>query len=877
MRKIILFFPILLFGSNLMHPDGPKSRNHNSLGFGVSGDITISEGVYYIGQTGSSLNNGSVYIYTPNASNDIDQEIIIAPIDHELGFDFGYSIDVYNDLMIIGAPHRTDLMGRAFLYKKDYKSRWQLIETIVPEKNNWSSDFGSEVAINDHHILIADRNVELEKGAVFSMKLNPNTNEWESGATLSYQNMNEHGLFGHSIALNNNRAVIGSRNGNVAIEYQYDQTTDMWLEKHIFSSYHYQSKGRYGFAVDLTSNYTIIGSPGYDEQGLVDIYQLVNNKWEKISSISNPERVKESYFGSSVSMDDDYLIIGNYNGEKSRIYQIHNDSVELKQTLYGPDGNQDGKFGRSVDINNGQILIGATYSEKAYIFKLNSNQWNVFNSVSSDSRSNSIFGKKIPCKNGKSSDYGCKSIDMLSFISPKDLTGGVNTELNDLWGWTDASTGKEYGLIGLRNGTSFVDISDPLNPFVVGFLPTATVSATWRDMKVYKDYVYIVADGANMHGVQVFDLTQLRGVTTFTEFNMTFHYKNLGSVHNIALNEATGYAYATGISSATSSDYKCGGGLHMLDLSNPAEPQFAGCFSHDGTGRSGTGYTHDAQIVIYNGPDADYKGKEIAFSSNETALSIGDITDKNNVKIISKFDNANFGYVHQGWLSEDHRYFFVNDELNEYRGNDKEQTTVIFDLKDLDNPKILTTYRSGLKTIDHNNYVKGDLLFQSNYSTGLRVLYINDVRNPVEVANFDTYSAGDKVSFVGSWSNYPYFESGTILVSSIEEGLFLLKASDGGNLATSNKQIPEQFELKQNYPNPFNPTTQIQYSLPKSIDISLILYNTLGIEVMRLDEGYRLEGSHSVNVDASSLPSGIYFYQLRAGNFMQTRKMSLIK
>ena len=334
MRKIILFFPILLFSSNLMHPDDPKSRDHNSLGFGVSGDVAISEGIYYVGQTGSSLNNGSVYIYTPNALNGIDQEIIIAPIDNELGFDFGYSIDVYNDLMIIGAPHRTDLIGRAYLYKRDYKSRWQLIETIVPEKSNWSSDFGSQVAINDHHILISDRNVELEKGAVLSMKLNPNTNEWESGATLSYQNMNEHGLFGHSIALINDRTVIGSRNGNVAIEYQYDQTTDMWLEKHIFSPYHYQNKGRYGFAVDLTSNYAIIGSPGYDEQGLVDIYQLVNNKWEKISSISNPESVNESYFGSSISMDDDYLIIGNYNGEKSRIYQIHNDSVELKQTLW---------------------------------------------------------------------------------------------------------------------------------------------------------------------------------------------------------------------------------------------------------------------------------------------------------------------------------------------------------------------------------------------------------------------------------------------------------------------------------------------------------------------------------------------------------------
>ena len=432
-------------------------------------------------------------------------------------------------------------------------------------------------------------------------------------------------------------------------------------------------------------------------------------------------------------------------------------------------------------------------------------------------------------------------------------------------------------MIGLRNGTSFVEISDPLNPFVVGFLPTATSSSTWRDMKVYKDHVYIVADGAGDHGVQVFDLTQLRGVTTFTEFKMTFHYQNLGSVHNIALNEETGYAYATGISSASSSDYKCGGGLHMLDLSNPAEPQFAGCFSHDGTGRSGTGYTHDAQIVIYNGPDTDYKGKEIAFSSNETALSIGDVTDKKNVKIISKFDNANFGYVHQGWLTDDHRYFFVNDELNEYRGNDNEQTTVIFDLEDLDNPKILKIYRSGLNTIDHNNYVKGDLLFQSNYSTGLRVLFINDVNNPVEVAHFDTYSAGDKVSFVGSWSNYPYFKSGTIIVSSIEEGLFLLKASGDGNLDISSNQIPEKFELKQNYPNPFNPLTQIQYNLTKSMNISLVLYNTLGVEVMKLDSGYRSSGSHIVNMDASDLPTGIYFYQLRAGDFIQTRKMSLIK
>ena len=115
------------------------------------------------------------------------------------------------------------------------------------------------------------------------------------------------------------------------------------------------------------------------------------------------------------------------------------------------------------------------------------------------------------------------------------------------------------------------------------------------------------------------------------------------------------------------------------------------------------------------------------------------------------------------------------------------------------------------------------------------------------------------------------------IVSSIEEGLFLLKASGDGNLNISSNQIPEKFELKQNYPNPFNPLTQIQYNLTKSMNISLVLYNTLGVEVMKLDSGYRSSGSHIVNMDASDLPTGIYFYQLRAGDFIQTRKMSLIK
>ena len=139
--------------------------------------------------------------------------------------------------------------------------------------------------------------------------------------------------------------------------------------------------------------------------------------------------------------------------------------------------------------------------------------------------------------------YPCSGIDLYAFISPNDLGGN---ELNDIWGWTDPATNREYALVGLTNGLSFVDITEPLYTKVLGHLPTQTRSSVWRDIKVYKNHAFVVADNVGNHGVQVFDLTQLRGVTSFTTFQPNTVYDQVGSVHNIAINEETGYAYAVG-------------------------------------------------------------------------------------------------------------------------------------------------------------------------------------------------------------------------------------------------------------------------------------------------------------------------------------------
>lgn len=875
MRKILLIIPLFLFGFKMMmHPEDPKSRDHNSLGFGVAGDVEILDGTFFVGQTGSSLNNGSVYVYNENGESKLDLVEVFPPNNLIYGYRFGHSINTLNDNLLVGSPHRTNAEGKVFLYERSNKE-WNLLQELIPAISNVTSNFGSEVVITDKHIFVADQYYDEEKGAVFHFIKDPINNKWKYESIITHADIQEDGYFGHSISVKGDRLLIGSRNGNLAVLYEFNNL--IWEEKRTFKAEKYQSKGRYGYSVELSDKNAIIGYPGYNSYGAFDIYQLENESWIKKAEVINPNESKGSYFASSISIFEDNLLVGDYNGEKSYLFKMIDNDYSLIQIFDSPDIINEGKFGRTVDIKSGQLIIGATYGEKAYIYDINeSGTWLLSNNISSDNRNQSITGQKIPCENGLANNYDCKNLDLMSFLSPSELSNGNNTELNDIWGWTDSTTSKEYALVGLLLGVSFVDVTDPINPFVIGVLPTETVSSLWRDIKVYKDHAFIVADNVYNHGIQIFDLTQLRGVTDFTVFEKTYHYDKVGSVHNLAINEETGFAYAVGVGSASKSEYMCG--AHIIDINDPSNPTYSGCLGDESTGRYNDGYVHDGQFVIYRGPDSDYYGKEIAFTCNETALGIADVTDKSNLKIISKYDQLNFGYVHQGWLSEDHRYFFVNDELNEYYGNDPEQTTVIFDVSDLDAPKVLTIYKSGLNTIDHNNYVVGNLLYQSNYSTGLRVLNINNVEAPVEVAYFDTYRSGDIPSFVGSWSNYPYFSSGTIIVSSIEEGLFILKASEGGSLSINeNPVIPEKFELKQNYPNPFNPTTQIQYELPQDGNISLIVYNMLGENLIELDKGFKMAGTHKVTFDGSMLPSGIYLYQLRSGDFIRTKKMTFMK
>jgi len=368
----------------------------------------------------------------------------------------------------------------------------------------------------------------------------------------------------------------------------------------------------------------------------------------------------------------------------------------------------------------------------------------------------------IPCVNGFADVYPCNNIDLLAYLPTATIGGQSN---NDNWGWRDPVDGKEYALIGARDGVVFLDISTPTAPLYLGKLPSHGTISSWRDIKVYQDHAFVVADYNPNHGMQVFDLQQLRAVDRAAipiVFRESAHYAGFADAHNIAINEESGYAYVVG-------SRTCSGGLHIVDIRSPLTPQQVGCYEEDG-------YIHDTECVIYHGPDERYQGRELCFNASVSQVTIVDVTDKEKLIRLSTIHDEQNVYVHQGWLTPDQRYFVMNDEMDEWVGQQNTRSYII-DVAQIDAPTLIGDYTAPLAAIDHNLYISGTYIYEANYTAGLRLLDGKALAQGelTEVASFDTFPDHNQAIFSGAWTAYPYFRNGTVVVSTLDRGVFLLK------------------------------------------------------------------------------------------------------
>ncbi|MDM7914740.1 MAG: choice-of-anchor B family protein [Candidatus Eisenbacteria bacterium] len=476
-----------------------------------------------------------------------------------------------------------------------------------------------------------------------------------------------------------------------------------------------------------------------------------------------------------------------------------------------------------------------------------------------------------PDSRGKILDtFAASNVALLGWVPLSEFPGSQQ-RASDIWGYVSPS-GREYAIIGLWEGVGFVEVTDPSNPVVVGVIPGRP--SIWRDMKIDGEYAFAVHDYPDDNppdtgdGLYVIDLTRIdEGQVSLAVQDTDYDLK---TSHNIAVNHASHFVYLCG-----SNGYGpniSGGGLIAVDVSDPMHPYF----SLDTVWSEH--YVHDVNVVTYE--DGPYAGREIAFAAcGSNGLFTIDVTDKSAMVTLGSVAYPNTTYCHHSWLSPDRRLLYVNDELDELDDPDVSTTTTyVIDVSDLAHPTFLRSFTNGLSAIDHNPYGRDGYLYEANYRSGLRIY---DIRNPGEeheVGFFDTYPDNDNANFNGAWGVYPALPSGTILVSDIERGLFVLR--NGLADAPGPEAGVARLDLNAS-PNPFRASTELSYTLPKSGPVRLELVDVEGRLVSTLLDRNETAGAHVVPLDTAAIfedaPAGVYFGVLRTANGEAKRRLVLVR
>lgn len=745
-------------------------------GFGNA--VAVGDNEVVVAEASNLFRSGIVYVFRKNASGQWQEHTQLMSPEPALRDRFGSALAVEENTMLIGGnPPVPGSPGVVYVYSRTGGGEWRSAGVLRPADGAEGDSFGAALFLKDNLALVGAPNHD-STGAVYVFERQGDG--WLQAEKLTDGDGVNGDRFGSAIIAKDDHLLVGmpGRNSRSGDALHFHRVDGRYVGQGLLPRRGSEENSRFGSSLAFNDNTLFVGMPGSNNRlGSVATYRVVDGAMEQGNDLAPYEAARRAGFGSSLAATGDGVWIGTPGGRV--VYDFRGDESGMNEVMkVAPEDRANaGSFGNAVAVNGNLAVVGISGGDNgggnAMVYERQGHHWVAAAMLTSEQEGlDAIAGERVNCdEDGHIAGWDCGDVDLVSFIPVSDLGGGRGIWLNDMWGWTDPETGHEIVISGRIDATVFVDISDPSHPRYLGELPKTEGANTsvWRDIKVYKNHAYIVADGAGEHGMQVVDLNQLREIgdepVTIEE---VYHYDGIHSAHNIVINEDAGFAYIVGASGGGST---CGGGLHMLDIREPAAPVFAGCFSDTETGRRGTGYSHDAQCVMYTGPDTDYQNKEICIGANETAISFSDVSDKENPIAISNVSYPNVAYAHQGWLSDDQRFFFSNDEGDEGRGVGTR--TLVWDVADLDDPILLSEYIAETMDTDHNLYVRGNLMYQSNYGAGLRIIDISDPENLVEVGYFDMQPEG--APCCSSWSNYPYFESGVIAVNGGNAGIFLLR------------------------------------------------------------------------------------------------------
>ena len=435
-------------------------------------------------------------------------------------------------------------------------------------------------------------------------------------------------------------------------------------------------------------------------------------------------------------------------------------------------------------VNNTTIINAPAYLSESLYLK-------GFNTIS-DGKSGEVIARlpqdsasqqnrtNVACENGLADGYPCDNVSLLSRVTINQLSS-ESSDVNDIWGHIDLNTQREYAIVGMNSSVVVVDISSPTSPSVVGEVFGQRTG--WRDIKVLQYYddtasrwrAYAYASSESQ-GFSIIDLNDLPNSVSLSSLNRddnnahNIYVSNVNYTFNTTINNAAPQLHLVGQASN-------GGAFRSYNLDTPQTP--AASFTPNGSTRAD--YTHDiSSMFITDGraesecTNGSAEGCTVMLDFNESEMRLWDHTVQNSTVELSSISYDNVAYTHSGWVTEDQRYAFVHDEIDE-RQFSLNTRVMVFDISSLTNPVLAATWVSENTTVDHNGYVRGNRYYISNYERGLTILDISDPTAPEQIGFFDTYPDFNSSNFNGAWGVYPFLPSGNIIVSDRQRGLFVLQ------------------------------------------------------------------------------------------------------
>ena len=717
------------------------------------------------------------------------------------GEGFSPSLTLSGELLLVGAGDPDGRWG-AHAFRKGAGGEWGRAEGVSladPSAGEWNLAALRRILQPPSRAVASDRDRALvsvvgglpRMAGVRVFEPAEGSESWTETARLERNDPEANDRFGAALALAGDVALVGAPgHGESGAVYAFVRSSEAgeWRQESVLPASDVAAEEGFGTALAFDGAAWLVGAPGTPQSsGSVRAFSRdpATGSWTDQGTLSPGVLSAGDLFGSSLAVSGDELLIGapgarDGAGSVHRFVRDSSGAGWWSGGVLSATGAAPGfGLGRVVALADDVAVAGAPGAafgrgRAAAYTRTADGGWTEPHWIGLSSDLSLIAGEEVECSEGRAVGFECSEVDLLAFLPLTELglrpgAGGPLGGVSDVWGWTDPQSGREYALVGRRGGAGIVDITSPTAPVYLGVVLAEGGSA--QDLKVYADHLFFIGSGDT--GMPVFDLRRVRDIAEPpVEWEADARYGGIAAAHNLVIDTESGFAYPVGASGGGDT---CGGGLHMIDIRTPLEPTFAGCYT-DTEGLIWQGRTHDAQCVRYSGPDADFHGRQICFASNETALRIVDVTEKGAPQPLAAATYPGMAYIHQGWLTDDQRYYYMNDELDELTGIAPTTRTLVWDVAELDDPVLVQEYFGPTRATDHNLYIRGDRMYQANYQAGFRVVDISDRENPVEIGYFDTTPyEGNPPTMGGAFSAYPYFDSGTVVVTSSAEGLFLLR------------------------------------------------------------------------------------------------------